>query len=196
MRHSVSKWISAPGHPDEIMLIAGSEARFYNWEDLSDSTIMPPIHLNCGQKAFSEELDLKRLINTGNGKCLIADFRRSHGDKSTAQVAIWDMATALGGSAGNEITTSSLYKNLSGNIRCVLGVNGSRLVFLDRGLWVCSVDLGYTRHFFVTNDFLGGDVGVLGLITSERYVVFAKDGELAVLMGGMEFEDIVRLEKD
>ncbi|KAL2036385.1 hypothetical protein N7G274_010898 [Stereocaulon virgatum] len=141
-------------------------------------------------------------MTTASGEHLVADFRHCHGDQSTVRMALWKTAS-LDGPASKGIVADHVYKHISEDIRCILGVTGSRLVFLDRMLWVCSVDINtydgscYSRHFFLPSDFLGGDVdvGVLALVTSERHVVFAKDGELAVITGGMDFEDIVRLEK-
>ncbi|KAL2041702.1 hypothetical protein N7G274_005486 [Stereocaulon virgatum] len=176
-QQGLSKWISAPGYSDEIMLFAGTEARFYKWYDLSDSVTMGPIQLEYGQKALSEEVQLTSLMSTASGEHLVADFRHCHGDQSTVRMALWNM-TSLSGSASKEIIADPVYKHINEYIRCILGFNGSRLVFLDRMLWISSVDVKvydgscYIRHFFMPSDFLGGDVGVLASVTSERQIVF------------------------
>jgi hypothetical protein len=184
------------------MLFAGAEVRFYSWRDLSDSVITCPIQLDFGQETLSEKVQLKSLMTTASGKHLVADFRHCHGYQSTVRMALWNMAS-LDGPASKGIIANHVYKQISEHLRCIVGVTGSRLVFLDKMLWVCSVDINiydgscYSRHFLIPSDFLGGDVdvGVLALVTSERHVIFAKDGEMAVITGGMEFEDIVKLEQ-
>ena len=201
-QEGLSRWISAPCHSDKIMLFAGAEVRFYSWRDLSDSVITCPIQLDFGQETLSEKVQLKSLMTTASGKHLVADFRHCHGYQSTVRMALWNMAS-LDGPASKGIIANHVYKQISEHLRCIVGVTGSRLVFLDKMLWVCSVDINiydgscYSRHFLIPSDFLGGDVdvGVLALVTSERHVIFAKDGEMAVITGGMEFEDIVKLEQ-
>lgn len=184
------------------MLVAGSEARFYSWDGLSDSKTRPSVRLECGQDLFADETKLESPITTRDGRHIVANYCRLHGDRSTTRVAVWDTSSTLrrADSAEQIMVFNSSFERLHENARCMLGLHGSRMFLLNRQLWVCSIDLdthdgiSYTRHFFVPNDFLGGDVKVLGLITPDRNIAFAKDGELALIKGGLDFEDIVAFE--
>ncbi|KAK0671576.1 hypothetical protein QBC41DRAFT_55118 [Cercophora samala] len=90
-------------------------------------------------------------------------------------------------------------------------VNGSKLVFLDSNSWVCSTTLpgnemasgqrkshdingqplSYTRHFFIPYDWLSGVRHMIGGIARGQDVVFAKDNDLAIVKGGLDFEERV-----
>ncbi|AEO64413.1 uncharacterized protein THITE_123781 [Thermothielavioides terrestris NRRL 8126] len=76
----------------------------------------------------------------------------------------------------------------------------SKLVFLDDRSWVCSIDLygleteeaaftSYTRHFFVPYDWFAGTRSPIGAVTSYGDVVFAKNGDVAVVQGGLDYAD-------
>ncbi|KAK4126948.1 WD40 repeat-like protein [Parathielavia appendiculata] len=80
----------------------------------------------------------------------------------------------------------------------------SKLVFLDTRSWVCSVELNesrasagsissYTRHFFVPYDWFAGTRCPVGAVTDQGTVVFAKRGDVAVIQGGLEYAEVVRL---
>lgn len=61
----------------------------------------------------------------------------------------------------------------------------TRLIFLDSRSWVSSVDVeeaavsggnltSYTRHFFVPYDLFAGTRNLVGSITAQREIAFAK----------------------
>ncbi|KAK4642315.1 hypothetical protein QC761_507640 [Podospora bellae-mahoneyi] len=97
----------------------------------------------------------------------------------------------------------------------VIGIQGhgnrSRLVFLDSNSWVCSTSLpgnqtaprqrethdansqslSCTRHFFIPYDWLSGVRHMIGGVARGQDVVFAKDGDVAIVKGGFDFEERV-----
>lgn len=97
----------------------------------------------------------------------------------------------------------------------VVGVNhqpitkSSKLVFLDTRSWVCSIDLvglnetgptsmgknitSYTRHFFMPYDWFAGTRCPVGGVTDQGDIVFAKNGEVAVIKGGFEYAEVVQV---
>jgi hypothetical protein len=97
--------------------------------------------------------------------------------------------------------------NIRGHIAHVVGIfhrqgaaRRSKLVFLDDRSWVCSIDLygleteeaaftSYTRHFFVPYDWFAGTRSPIGAVTSYGDVVFAKNGDVAVVQGGLDYAD-------
>ncbi|MCJ1356771.1 MAG: hypothetical protein MMC33_006767 [Icmadophila ericetorum] len=96
---------------------------------------------------------------------------------------------------------------LSALAHCVAHVLGLvdtyKLVFLDTDSWVCSVDLEgltaksvtYSRHFFVPYDWLSGTRDVICAV-SQREILFARNDELAIVKGGLEFAEKVSLEAE
>ncbi len=97
-----------------------------------------------------------------------------------------------------------------GQIAHVIGVcpraaKTTKLVFLDTGSWVCSIDLvlngivvdlgsitSYTRHFFVPYDWFAGTRRPIGGVTEQGDVVFAKNGDVAIIKGGLEYAEVVK----
>ncbi|KAK4186217.1 hypothetical protein QBC35DRAFT_501687 [Podospora australis] len=84
-------------------------------------------------------------------------------------------------------------------VQAILGVLKSSLYFLDAKGWVCSVSLKslqeaiqYTRHFFIPPTWhTGGDVVIR--ILSKSAVAFARNEQLFVFHGFLEFEEKVAM---
>lgn len=92
---------------------------------------------------------------------------------------------------------------LADKVAHVIGIcDQATLVFLDRSLWVCSVDLPrqrrhdsgsqgyqiggeYQRHLFVPYDWFAGRRVVVSALVS-RDVLFARGGDLMIVRGGCE----------
>lgn len=101
--------------------------------------------------------------------------------------------------------------NIVGQIAHIIGIcpraaKTTKLAFLDTRSWVCSIDLvlngavvnlgsikSYTRHFFVPYDWFAGTRRPIGGVTEQGDVVFAKNGDVAVIKGGLEYAEIVNL---
>ncbi|CZT03944.1 related to NACHT and WD domain protein [Rhynchosporium graminicola] len=81
----------------------------------------------------------------------------------------------------------------------IIGISESgSLVFLDTHSWVCSASLestfgkavSYLRHFFVPYDWFSGTREIVcGL--AKRDVVFARNDDVAIIKGGLEFVEKV-----
>ena len=92
---------------------------------------------------------------------------------------------------------------LSDCIKYFLGVSGSRLMFVDNASWLSSADLKvstplypkgeYTRHFFVPNEFVTRETGILPMISLDKDVIFGVEGELAVVRNGLKFQKTAKL---
>ncbi len=91
---------------------------------------------------------------------------------------------------------------LARRVAHVLGVgDAGKLIFLDTYSWVCSVDLeslsnsriSYARHFFVPYDWLAGTRDVISAVAN-RNVLFARNDEVAILKGGLEYAEDVNVE--
>ena len=88
---------------------------------------------------------------------------------------------------------------------CVAHVIGlgttNQLIFLDTHSWVCSVDLeglgnnsiSYSRHFFVPYDWYAGTRDMLCAV-AQRDVLFARNDDLAIIKGGLEYAEKVNVE--
>ncbi|KAK4691880.1 protein SERAC1, partial [Lecanoromycetidae sp. Uapishka_2] len=79
--------------------------------------------------------------------------------------------------------------------------SANRLVFLDNRSWICSADLeglshgpvSYSRHFFVPYDWFAGTRDVLCAV-AHRDVLFARNDNVAIVKGGLEYAENVIVE--
>ena len=51
----------------------------------------------------------------------------------------------------------------------------------------------YTRHFFVPNEFVAREAGVLRMLSPGKDMVFAVEGELVIVRNGLKFQSVTRL---
>jgi WD40 repeat protein len=82
-------------------------------------------------------------------------------------------------------------------VKAFLGVNKGRLVYLASHLWIRSIDLrsitSYTsghdvekdKHFFIPQEYIGGNHRVQARLGGQGQVIFPRRGELAVVWGGL-----------
>lgn len=88
---------------------------------------------------------------------------------------------------------------LAHRVAHVVGLSAAnQLVFLDTHSWVCSVDLeglgnnsvSYSRHFFVPYDWFAGTRDLICAV-AQRDVLFARNGGVAIIKGGLEYVEEV-----
>ena len=91
---------------------------------------------------------------------------------------------------------------LASRIAHVIGFSGAnKLVFLDKHSWVCSIDLegldqgsiSYSRHFFVPHDWFSGTRSMICAV-AQREVLFARNDDIAIVKGGLEYSEKVIIE--
>ena len=91
---------------------------------------------------------------------------------------------------------------LARRVAHVIGLgNINQLIFLDTHSWVCSADLeglgktsiSYSRHFFVPYDWYAGTRDLLCAV-AQRDVLFARNDDLAIIKGGLEYAEKVHVE--
>ncbi|KAL9122321.1 MAG: hypothetical protein Q9187_001130 [Circinaria calcarea] len=91
---------------------------------------------------------------------------------------------------------------LANRVAHVVGLgDAGKLVFLDTHSWVCSADLeglgntsvSYSKHFFVPYDWFSGTRDVICAI-AQRDVLFARNDDVAIVKGGLNYEEKVDAE--
>lgn len=115
-------------------------------------------------------------------------------DKNKDEAAI---AERLGPAAISVPILSPQLTALANKVAHIIGLgNKNEIVFLDTRSWVCSVrldDLGdgkvsYSRHFFVPHDWFAGAKDTI-CVVAKRDVIFAPSHGLAIVKGGLEFDE-------
>lgn len=181
----------------DLHVLVENELQTYSWENLASISTTPlyqpkpkTMHMN------DEQPKLTDFLTDSKADHLIAAYSRTLGDKSIAQLLVW--INPWQESDRPRIAHPEPILILPAKcVKSFLGVRDTSIIFLDRDLWVCSIDLAETgakersgdirRHFFVPYEFVGGPNGVLASVTSQGSIVFAKEGELAVVRGGLDW---------
>lgn len=74
--------------------------------------------------------------------------------------------------------------SLRDEVRHLVRYHGQNLLYLDHDGWICSIDFEATatisRHFFLRNDWLVTNTGLIIDVNLNGDIVFAKKDEIAV----------------
>ena len=124
---------------------------------------------------------------------VVSEVRPSQKDSKEAISVVVDVSTLI------------LSPQLTMLAPCIAHILGHRdakqLIFLDTKSWVCSVDLEnlscgtttYSRHFFVPYEWFAGTRDLVGAVI-QRDVIFARNDEVAIIRGGLQYAEIVNME--
>lgn len=198
---NIWKWLSSQKRQGTLLLMTDSELCHYSWstlEEVGNASILQRVHPGDPSEV-SEQLQLKSLVTDEKGAYLIAEYAHSLGNRSTERFVVWDTDAISGQEiedAGTGAGTKPTFLLQSEDIKYFLGVFGSKVVFLDNSLWVCSIDLAQPldsgkptvhQHCFVPLEFIGGNNGVMGAVTANGDVVFPKEGEVVVVLDALKW---------
>ena len=83
----------------------------------------------------------------------------------------------------------------------LIGGLGSKLLFLNRNLWVCSVDINernnkgvYFRHFPIPADWQSQRLVLQMEVTPQGEILFVRTEEVAVIKNGFQFEESLSID--
>lgn len=212
------KWIQHQQSPLHVLCIENEAVRIYTWSDFSEVACIP---LSIGATDLQLKNVVACVMNRKHAILLElsdldggADTRSMHlldGEPSLVTATVTDKITTSATSAqGPDLRTAPIGQDparrgpiflqdpelsrFSNRVSHIIGFsNAGKLVFLDKGSWVCSLELEhlghdpleYSRHFFVPYDWLSGSRAVVCAV-SRRSVIFARNDRVAVVKGGLE----------
>lgn len=189
------QWLSQLTDGNGLCLLVDNELQRYSWDNFGHISTTPLHHPKPETLSVSDDrLNVIDFVVDNTGDHLIAVTSPIPGDKAIAQLVVW--VNPWQRSDRPRVTHPEPVLILPAKrAKASLGVRDTSIFFLDRNLWVCSIDLAdmsakqssndIRRHFFVPHEFVGGPNGVLASVTSPGSVIFAKEGELAVVKGGL-----------
>ncbi len=140
---------------------------------------------------------VKHVATCSDGCKLSIEFAKPNNQQSTSNVLILPV-TAFEEPLQIRIGTLPLFSMISSKIEHVIGTLGRRLLFLDRRMWVCSLDLErfsgeYYRHFLIPEDWLSVNRNLILNVTAKGDFVFVKKDEIAVIKQGLENREAVNI---
>jgi hypothetical protein len=192
---SMWKWGSPAIEPEILFLIADQVIRRFEWGNLKEMIPSPIVDIGLGRLNDSE-IALSTLRTDISGMFIVAEFTKKFHAKGTERLTVWKADATESQSEGAQTEPTLLLS--SKEIKHFLGMFEHNVVFLDHHLWVCSIDfLGLSpgqvskesvkKYFFIPLEFLGGNEENLGSVSGKGNVVFAKEGEVAVVREGLKW---------
>ncbi|KAI1119197.1 hypothetical protein F5Y14DRAFT_396854 [Nemania sp. NC0429] len=203
-------WFTSPMNGDMLIRLVNRVATFYTWTSLTQLQSVELVYNYTPLDFRVIPLHHTRYFATVNYSPMAnMPWRRVY--------QLWDSQDLIQAesvpSEGEIHKTSSVlnFDDLGIEAELILGVVDQRVVFLDLGHWVCSVDVvpskrstpdlaaappsvaksKAVRHFFIPDDWIDSVSSarlLIGLLLSGD-VAFAKKTELAVIRRGLEMTD-------
>ncbi|KAL1881783.1 hypothetical protein Daus18300_000836 [Diaporthe australafricana] len=189
-----SQWLTHPNNPGQLLVLRGNSVQIYEWATLQRLTPEGGIPVEIpdqeyaslsGEWAFREGLDF--LVKVGRLK-----------DRQDGFVFV-DVSQLQPDS--ERVPTRCAKQLLESNVKRVLGLHKSSLLFLDSKGWICSVSKNlsdarsYTRHFFVPPTWMV-EMDLLIKIGSKSSVALVHRDDLVVFHGFLDCEEKVPLRKE
>lgn len=192
---TLRKAISHPSRPDSFIIIERDVARFFRWTDFEEISYLEGLRTSLAAEPLVSNSILN---NPQQGIVVIAGLLRHHKDRSSAKLECWHISDLQASHAS--ITQLPGFDMLGPSIEHVIGVSGSRLLFLDTDLWVCSLDLisfvkvtQVRRHFFIPLDWVDSSREILFQLTSKNELVLARKEMLVTIQMWMDYSEEISL---
>ena len=187
------KWMNHPKQTDFLILVTETRAKIYNWETLDEMSKPEGINLEISS---TPSLPVSSLVASARGHNLCAIYLGAKTAGLAPALRLWP--TRLLVPEANLIKPAAGFDDLAKDIKSVIGVHKSLLVFLAHTGWVCSINIDdvmlekyYTRHFFIPLQWHSTLENLSMVVTHKGSVVMAINHEIAVFHNGLDFEERV-----
>ncbi len=194
----------------ELLLILGDKLLRYSWNNLPNMLSPQVLTLPPECQQVIGETSIKSAVLDCGCKNLIIDLQQDRCEVPTETLLVLSIGTILSSPLTTPSSTTPIvlasnpaHLDLCECVKYFLGLSGNRLLFIDNASWLSSVDLkvgittgalgNYMRHFFVPNEFVARETGVLPILSPDKDVVFAVEGEIAIVRNGLKFQSVARV---
>ncbi|KAL8881602.1 MAG: hypothetical protein Q9198_001222 [Flavoplaca austrocitrina] len=190
------RWLNHPIKPDHYIIVTAKSISIIQWDSLAPTKTIdiPPYN---ERSAISQRV-VKNTILFCRGDTVAVDFSESHGERSTTAISILAINALDGDTAVLDDATG--YEGISREVLHLIGGFESKLLFLSRRLWVCSIDLKqrdaqtmYTRHFPLPSDWRAQQENYCTKVTIRGDILYTKREEVAVIQNGLESKELVSI---
>ena len=190
------RWINHPGRPDELIRISRVSAHLHSWTEFFQSH--PHIETPFAPEIGSD-LSVQTVVACPTSHKLFVGFYERNNLKSTSQVVVLSASSSFEEPFTDTITPLEQFSRASPNIEYIIGCQEGKLIFLDRRMWICSLDLEtfqeeYYRHCFIPHDWLHPTGPPLFKVTTKGDLIFSKEHEIAVIKRALDQKEAVKVE--
>ena len=186
------KWTSHPKQADLLILATETRAKIYSWETLIEVSKTGGIDIDLTVPF----LPVSSLVASARGQNICAIYLGVKTTGLAPAVRLWP--TKLLVPEADNVKPAACFDELANDIKCVIGVYKSLLIFLAHSGWVCSINIDdvtlekyYTRHFFIPLQWHNTLDESSILVAYNGSIVMAIEHEIAVFHNGLDFEERV-----
>jgi hypothetical protein len=186
-----------PDLPDAFIAFYPDRIQIYRWHDLEE--LSNPEGIIPGSEDSASPRGANLTIKC-QGRYIMSTLVKKREEQSSAHLECWD--TSLMKPGGTSIEPFSGLGMIGPSIYHIIAITGTRLLFLDTDLWICSLnietfasDLQVKRHFFIPSDWPPPTEEMQFQLSSNNDCVFVKKNELAVIKRGLDFSETITLSK-
>jgi len=146
---------------------------------------------------MNTDMSVKDVIVCSDGCKISVEFSKPHNQQSTSQVLILS-ASSFEEPFADTIESLPQFLKISLNIEHLIGSLGRKLLFLDRQMWVCTLDLEtfkgeYYRHCFIPDEWLSVTWNLMFKANTKGDLVFVKKNEIAVIKQALDNKESVNI---
>ena len=189
--NQTGQWTNHPSQTEVLLLVGMSSVDFFRWdtfEQLSSSS----------GATFGSDKSIHRApkstISCAGGKFLAIEFESQDPRQSIRELLIFD--TSMLRPENEIIAPLAEFIHVSAQVKHVIGTFGSKLLFLDHHLWICSLNIveqkgKLSRHFFLPDDWVTTSRNLLCQVTSQGSLAFVRNSSMAMVHRGLKFEEVI-----
>ena len=183
-----AQWTMHPQSSSHMIRLDNTKAQVYSWNHWTETTSVLLPHFEAGL------LKTVTPFTAEQKSYLLLGYSLNGSNAQHFYALDADMLHAPNHEEEHHVLT------FKSHVAHIIGlINSSRLLFIDTTSWVCSVDLNskpkvaeysYTRHFFLPYEWLAGKRDVICALV-QRDILIARNDELAIIKGGLEYGEEV-----
>ena len=188
-------WINHPLDGEEYILVNGIDVSFCSWGNSWPAIPFCKLDFGDGDFKVGIDEDIKCAIQLAEGKYIAVEYSKPHGHRATTQFLVFESKNCH--AKAEKISPLRAFKSFAQNILHVIGAYGSKIVFLDRNFWVCTIDVEsvagepYIRHFFIPSDWYSQQKQLIFRVSVRGDILFARGDEVAAVGNGLEHEEVL-----
>ena len=184
------RWINHPVDSGRLMLVVDGEVNIYDWQKFTNLSKIKCIDIDTNVE--KEPAQITTAVSSAQGHNLCIAFFGG----STPILRVWPSKLFL---PGNHLAkASATWDALAKDMKGIVGVYKSLLIYLAESGWVCSFDMDetravkyHTKHFFVPQNWHTSIQNMSMTASKKGVVIIAVKNEVAIFQHGLDFEERV-----
>ncbi|PKY00544.1 hypothetical protein P168DRAFT_260038 [Aspergillus campestris IBT 28561] len=185
-----STFLNHPLQPDVFLSISPNHTAAYTWDDSkeNDTTARQGTH-------DSTSPDVAHLTTPQKHVAILSTSHDSTEKNHPYELKIWDASQISTNGDFPDPLALPDFEHISANMRQIIHVDKSLMIFLDKDLWICSVDItqwaahkqGAKRHFFLLSEWKGSTHDFLiEYIPLRREFAIVRKHDILIIRRGLD----------